>query len=86
MPKRKHLIIGCGSAGLSALEQIRQLNPEDEVKEVTMEDFSPYSPTLLPYLLSGKIDEASLPMRGENYFDEMGATLARSRRVIHVLR
>lgn len=85
MPKGKHLIIGCGSAGLSALEQIRQLNPEDEVKVVTMEDSPPYSPTLLPYLLSGKIDEAHLPMRGENYFDEMGATFARGRRLIHVL-
>jgi len=85
MPKMKHLIIGCGSAGLSALEQIRRLNCEDEVKVVTMEDFPPYSPTLLPYLLSGKIDEATLPMRGEGYFEQMRATFTKGREVIHVV-
>jgi len=85
MPKRKHLIIGCGSAGLSALAQIRRLNPEDEVKVVTMEDFPPYSPTLLPYLLSGKIDEVSLPMRDEGYFGKMKAAFTKGREVIRVL-
>lgn len=84
MPKRKHLIIGCGSAGLSALEQIRRLSSEDEIRIVTMEDSPPYSPTLLPYLLSGKIDEARLPMRDKGYFDEMKATLAKGMRVTHV--
>lgn len=85
MPKRKHLIIGCGSAGLSALEQIRRLNSEDEVKVVTMDDFPPYSPTLLPYMLSGKIDEAALPMRDESYFDKMRASFTKGREVIRVL-
>ncbi len=85
MAKRKHLIIGCGSAGLSALEQIRRINSEDEVKVVTAEDFPPYSPTLLPYLLSGKIDEASFPMRKDNYFDTMEATVARGQRVVRLL-
>ncbi len=85
MPRRKHLIIGSGSAGLSALEQIRRLNSEDEVKIVTMEDFPPYSPTALPYLLSGKIDEASLPMRRKNYFDDVKATFARGKKVARVL-
>ena len=85
MPRRKHLIIGCGSAGLSALEQIRRLNSADEVKVVTMEDYPPYSPTMLPYLLSGKIDEAHLPMRDEAYFDRMKAAFARNRMVTRVL-
>jgi len=85
MQKRKHLIIGCGSAGLSALEQIRRLNSEDEIKIVTMEDFPPYSPTLLPYLLSGRIDEGHLLMREENYFVEMKATLVRGKTITRVL-
>ena len=85
MTRRKHLIIGCGSAGLSALEQIRSLNSEDEVKIVTMEDSPPYSPTLLPYLLSGKIDEAHLLLRSDSYFNDMKANVARGKRVIRVL-
>lgn len=84
MARRKHLIIGCGSAGLSALEQIRRLNFEDEIKIVTMEDSLPYSPTILPYLLSGKIDEAHVSMRDGNYFEQTRATFARSKKVVSI--
>ena len=37
MARKKHLIIGCGAAGLSALKQIRKSGSEDKVKLVTME-------------------------------------------------
>jgi len=85
MPKRKHLIIGCGSAGLSAAEEIRRINTDDEIKVVTSEDYPPYSPTVLPYLLSGKTEEANLPMRKDNYFDAIGATFGRDREIIRLL-
>lgn len=85
MGKRKHLIIGCGTAGLSAAEEIRSINDQDEIKVVTFEDYLPYSPTVLPYLLSGKIDEAHLPMKRENYFDELKATLARSAEITGIM-
>ena len=85
MTARKHLIVGCGSAGLSAAEEIRRISTEDEVKVVTSEDYPPYSPTLLPYLLSGRTDEANLPMRKENYFDSIKATFARGKQVIRLL-
>ena len=85
MPKRKHLIIGSGSAGLSAAEEIRRINTEDEIKVVTSEDYPPYSPTVLPYLLSGRTDEANLPMRKDNYFDAIGATFGRGKEVTRLL-
>jgi len=85
MPKRKHLIIGSGSAGLSAAEEIRRINTEDEIKVVTSEDYPPYSPTVLPYLLSGRTDEANLPMRKDNYFDTIGATFGRGKEVTRLL-
>jgi len=85
MPKRKHLIIGCGSAGLSAAEEIRRINTDDEIKIVTSEDYPPYSPTVLPNLLSGKTEEANLPMRKDNYFDAIGATFGRDKEIIRLL-
>ena len=85
MAKRKHLIIGCGSAALSALEKIRELTSEDEVKLVTMEDYLPYSPASLPYLLSGRITEAELWMRDEDSFKNLGSTLERGKEVTQVL-
>jgi len=85
MAKRKHLIIGSGSAGLSAAEEIRRINTEDEIKIATAEDYPPYSPTVLPYLLSGRTDEAHLPMRQDNYFDTIGATFGRGKKVTRLL-
>ena len=85
MPKRKHLIIGSGSAGLSAAEEIRRINTEDEIKVVSAEDYPPYSPTLLPYLLSGRIDEANLPMRKESYFNNIKATFLGGKEVTSIL-
>jgi len=81
MPKRKHLIIGCGSAGLSAAEEIRRINAEDEIKVVTSEDYPPYSPTVLPYLLAGRTDETKIPMRKDDYFDSINATFVRGKEV-----
>lgn len=81
MGKRKHLIIGCGSAALSALKQIRKLGSEDEVKLVTMEDYPPYSPASLPYLVSRRVKESDIRVAGDDYFDQMKAILIRGRRV-----
>ncbi len=81
---RKHLIIGCGSAALSALEKIRSIAPDDQVTLVTMEDCRPYSPTALPYLLSGRIAEEALWMRPAGYFQGLGATLSKGKEVTGV--
>lgn len=81
MAKRKHLMIGCGSAALSALKQMRKLGSEDEVKLITMENYPPYSPMSLPYLLSGKKREPDIFLTESNFFDNMKATLITGRRV-----
>ncbi len=78
---RKHLIIGCGSAALSALEKIRSIAPDDQIRLVTREDCSPYSPTALPYLLSGRIDEEALWMRPKGFFEGLNSTLAKGKEV-----
>jgi phenylglyoxylate dehydrogenase epsilon subunit len=81
MSKRKHLIIGCGAAALGALRQIRKLGSDDEVKLVTMEDYLPYSPMSLPYLVSGKRKEEEIYIVDNDFFDEMDAAFIRGKRV-----
>jgi phenylglyoxylate dehydrogenase epsilon subunit len=81
MPKRKHLIIGCGGAALSALKQIRKSGSDDEVKLVTMEDYLPYAPMSLPYLISGTKKEEEIFITEKGFFDKMNATFARGKRV-----
>lgn len=85
MAIKKHLIIGAGPAALSALEEIRRVTSEDEVKLVTREEHAPYSPAALPYLLSGKITEEALWMRGENYFEDLRGSLVRGKEVRQVV-
>lgn len=85
MASKKHLIIGCSSAALSALEKIRAIAPEDEIKLVTKEEYPPYSPTSLPYLLSGRITEKELPLREEDYLETLKASLALGKEVTQVL-
>ncbi len=81
MEKKKHVIIGCGTAALAALKQMRKVNTNDEIKLVTMEPHLPYSPTSLPYLISGKIKETEISMVTDDFLDRMKAVLVRSKRV-----
>lgn len=71
---KKHLIIGCGSAALNALEALRAINQEDEVKLVTREELMPYSPSALPFLLTERIQEADLWLRDGSFFERMKST------------
>jgi len=82
---RKYLIIGCGSAGLAALEKIRSLTSEDEVRLVTKENCLPYSPTCLPYLLAGRIKETDMWIGDKEYFQSLKASWLKGKNVIKVL-
>lgn len=60
---------------------MRKIDSQDEVKLITMEPFPPYSPTSLPYLISGRIKEAEITMVSDDYFHQMKAELVRGKRV-----
>ena len=81
---KKHLIIGCGPAGLAALEKIRSLSDKDEIKLVSMENHLPYSVASLPYLLAGRVKEGDIWVRGEEYLQAMKVTYARGREVVRL--
>ena len=80
----KHLIIGCGSAAIGAAEQIRFINADDDIHVVTMEDLGPYSPTALPYFLSGKTDETGLFKGRDGYFEKLNCQFSKEREVVKI--
>ncbi len=84
MKRRKQLIIGCGTAALSALKQIRKVGSEDEVKLITMENHPPYSPMSLPYVVSERVRRSDIQMVDDDFFRQMDATLLRNRSVLQV--
>lgn len=81
---KRHIIIGCGPAGLMAAEKIKELVPEDEVKVVTKEGCLPYSPAALPHLLSGKGDEEKCWVRDEGYFQRLGVIFERGKEAVQI--
>lgn len=83
--KRKHLIIGSGPAALNAVESIRRLNRDDEIKLVSKEGTLPYSPAILPYLLAGRTTESAIWLREEGYFRSARVSFARSKEVVRVV-
>ena len=84
LKKKKHLIIGCGTAALNALKQIRKVSREDNVTLVTMENYPPYSPMSLPYLISGRVNQSNIQMVPDDFFDQMNARLLKNKRVVSV--
>jgi phenylglyoxylate dehydrogenase epsilon subunit len=63
MPDTKYLILGSSHAGLAALDTIRLLDPEGKVTMVTKDTAPPYSPTVLPYVFSGRTEPDQVFLR-----------------------
>lgn len=75
MLQTRYLLVGSSHAALEALAAIRMHDADGSVLLATRDPAPPYSPTVLPYVVSGKADTARVRLRGERYFDEQNATL-----------
>ena len=67
----RYLIIGSSHAGIAALEAIRLLDENGSITMVTREDSLPYSPTILPYVISGEMAPEVIHLRDQSYFDQL---------------
>jgi NAD(P)H-nitrite reductase large subunit len=71
----RHVILGNGPAGVVAAETIRKHAPADEIVLVGAEPGRPYGRMAIPYLLSGKIDEAGTLLRKDpRHFETLRVT------------
>jgi len=69
MPDTKYLIVGGSHAGLTALHAIRMLDGDAPVALMTRDDRLPYSPTVLPYIVSGHSRPDNVALRDDAYFE-----------------
>jgi len=67
-----YLVLGASHAGLEALRAIRAHDTAGSVAILDRERRLPVSPTLLPYVVSGKSREDRLALRERRWFDELG--------------
>ena len=71
MSQTQYLIVGASHAALSALHAIRLYDAQGEITVVTKEESLPISPTVLPYVVSGRSDPARVHLRHADYFDRL---------------
>ena len=63
-----YLIIGSSHAALSALHTLRMHDTDGAVTMVTRDATLPYSPTVLPYVVSGRSQPERVFLKGDDYF------------------
>ena len=80
----KYLIVGSSHAGLSALDAIRVQDKEGSITLLTAEKCLPYSPTILPYVVSGLKEAGEIFLRDEEALDRYGVTFKMGSRVVNV--
>jgi len=65
-----YVIIGAGPSGVTAAETLRKADPAGEIVLIGGEPEPPYSRMAIPYLLTGRIDEAGTYLRKQDgYYD-----------------
>ena len=81
MEHTHYLIAGASHAALAAMHTIRMADGEATLSVVGPDDVLPYSPTVLPYVVSGRSDPERIFLRDEAYFAGIRAEYRRGRRL-----
>jgi len=66
----KYLIVGSSHAALEAATAIRLIDADGGLTMLTRDTHLPYSPTILPYVVSGRSQPDNVVLRGPAYFRE----------------
>ena len=84
MGKTRQVIIGNSAAALNAVKAIRRYDTSCPVTVISAENCLAYSPVLLPYYLSGKINRDGLFIAGRDFYKRNAVELILGKEVIHV--
>ncbi|MCF8177493.1 MAG: FAD-dependent oxidoreductase [Sulfuritalea sp.] len=69
MEQTKYLVVGSSHAALEAVTAIRRHDAEGSLTLLTRDTHLPYSPTVLPYVVSGRSPADSIFLRDEQFFE-----------------
>lgn len=72
MPEAKYLLVGSSHAALEALRAIRMVDTEGSMAMLTRDAAMPYSPTILPYVVSGRSAPDKVLLRDQAFFEANG--------------
>jgi phenylglyoxylate dehydrogenase epsilon subunit len=77
MEQTKYLVVGSSHAALEAVTAIRMHDPEGSLTLLTRDPHLPYSPTVLPYVVSGRSAADGIFLRSEKFFADHHVSLKR---------
>lgn len=75
MSNLKYVVIGNSTAGIGAVEGIRQIDRHGEIIMITDEPHHTYSRPLISYLLLGKVTEEQMKYRDSDFYIKNNVTL-----------
>ena len=81
MPHSKYLIVGSSHAALEAVTAIRLQDADGSITMVTRDSRLPYSPTILPYIVSGRSRPDNVMLRDAAYFAQNNVDAATQCRI-----
>jgi phenylglyoxylate dehydrogenase epsilon subunit len=84
MTEKRYVIVGTGPAGINAAEGLRSRDTLSKIFLIGQEPTLPYSPTVLPYFVSGKIKEKDIFLSKEEDFKKRNIDLIRGNGVVSV--
>lgn len=77
MEQTKYLVVGSSHAALEAVTAIRMHDTEGSLTLLTRDPHLPYSPTVLPYVVSGRSAPDGIFLRDEKFFADKRVALKR---------
>lgn len=69
MPEVKYLLVGSSHAALETLRSIRHFDTDGSMAMITRDSHLPYSPTILPYVVSGRSKPDDVLLRDAAFFE-----------------
>ena len=79
MNATKYLVVGSSHAALEAVQAIRMHDAEGSLTLLTRDTHLPYSPTVLPYVVSGRSAPSNIALRDDAYFEEQKVVYVRGK-------
>jgi len=84
MQQTDYLIAGASHAGLEAVHNIRLVDQDSSITVITRDAEPPYSPTILPYIVSGQSTPEQVVLRDGEYFKQNNITLVGGNQLVGV--
>ena len=84
MVQVQYLVVGSSHAALEAIDAIRMHDQEGSLALVTRDDRLPYSPTVLPYIVSGRSAPDNVQLRQAEYFSQRGVSCTFGRALVRI--